>query len=348
MDATSDIISDVLRAVRLTGAIFFDVDASAPWASQAPPAHELAPLVIPGAQSVLEYHVITRGTCWAAILGEEDNFVQLSPGSVVVFPQGHPHVLSSAPQMPTTKFDMRPYHPTARRAPPPYRLQTQGTGEATQLICGFLGFDSKPFNPLIDSLPKMLHIADGYSGDGWLGNLIRATVNESRQPRLGSSSILPKLSELIFVEVIRRHMEDLPEQSVGWLAALRDPQIARALTLIHEDVRRAWDLASLAKAVGMSRTLLVERFTERLGVAPMTYVMNWRMQLAAGMLAAGAMTIARIAAEIGYESEAAFSRAFKRTTGMPPAAWRAASSRTAATDAALDKEPLALAVGEVR
>jgi AraC-like DNA-binding protein len=342
MDATADIISDVLRAVRLTGAIFFDVRAASPWASQAPPAHELAPLVIPGAQAVLEYHVITGGTCFARIVGDDDEPVRLDAGSIVVFPQGHPHVLSSAPEVQATKFDMRPYHPTARRSSPPFRLDTNaGGGEATHMICGFLGFDAKPFNPLVHALPKLLHVAGGYSGDGWLGSLITATVNESRQRRLGSSSILPKLSELIFIEVVRRHMESLPDRAVGWFAALRDPQVGRALQLIHQDARHPWDLATLARAVGVSRTLLVERFSACVGVAPMSYLVNWRMQLAAGLLAAGSLNIARIAGEVGYESEAAFSRAFKRSTGMPPAAWRSAANRPSAAETAAESHAAA-------
>lgn len=154
-------------------------------------------------------------------------------------------------------------------------------------------------------------------------------MKESQHKRMGSTSILPKLSELIFIEVIRRHMEDLPDTALGWLTALRDPQIGRAIRLIHEDPAYPWTLATLAKAVGVSRTMLVERFSQKTGVAPMTYLVNWRMQRAAGMLATGSANIARLAAGVGYESEAAFSRAFKRSTGVPPAAWRAASAAAA-------------------
>ena len=314
-----DIISDVLRAVRLRGAIFFDVDARDPWAAEAPPAEQLAPLVIPGAQRVIEYHVVTAGRCFARIVGEPCEPVTIETGDVVVFPQGHPHVLSSAPGLRATRPDLTPYHRPVRL---PFKLEQHGGGEQRiGLICGFLGCDAKPFNPLVDALPSILHVADGYAGDGWLGQLIQATVKESQEQRLGVGSVLPKLSELMFIEVVRRYMESLPEEATGWLSALRDPHVGRAIRLLHAEPERAWNLLRLAKAVGASRSLLVERFTQRVGAAPMTYLQQWRMQLAAGMLAQGG-SIGRIAATVGYESEAAFSRAFKRTVGLSPAAWR--------------------------
>jgi AraC-like DNA-binding protein len=331
-----DIISDVLRAVRLKGAIFFDVDARAPWAAEAPPSAELASLVLPGAQRVIEYHVVTAGACWARILGEPCEPVSLATGDIVVFPQGHPHVLSSDPTLRAQRPDLTPYHRPVRL---PFKLEPDGGGDLQiALICGFLGCDAKPFNPLIEALPKILHVADGYSGDGWLGQLIQATVQESQTQRLGVASVLPKLSELMFIEVVRRYMESLPAEATGWLAALRDPHVGRAIQLLHGEPARDWNLAELGKAVGASRSLLAERFTERVGTAPMTYLQNWRMQLAAGMLAQGATNIARIAAAVGYESEAAFSRAFKRCAGLSPAAWRA-NSQAALTPVALPEAP---------
>jgi AraC-like DNA-binding protein len=321
---SADILSDVLRAVRLSGAVFFDVDASSPWVAEAPPAAAIASHVMPGAQHVIEYHIVTSGSCWACLVEAPDEPVRLTPGSVIVFPQGDPHALSSAPRMRAAP-DLEVYRRPADGTPLPFLLEQHGGGpERAQLICGFLGCDARPFNPLIQALPRLLHVADGYgSGDGWLGSLIQATLKESREKRAGSDGILARLSELIFVEVVRRHAESLPGQASGWLAGLRDPQIGRAVRLLHGDPGRSWTLADLARETGVSRTVLAERFAGALGMPPMAYLLHWRMQIAAGLLASGSATLAQIAAEVGYESEAAFSRAFKRCTGMPPAAWRA-------------------------
>jgi AraC-like DNA-binding protein len=325
----TDILADVLRTVRLSGAIFFDANASAPWVAEAPPGAVLAPRLLLGAQHVIEYHIVTSGHCWASIIGADSAPLQLAPGSIIVFPHGDAHVLSSAPHMRGSP-DMSLYRRPGDGELLPFYLEQRGGGtDHTRLICGFLGCDVSPFNPLIQALPKLLHIADGYnSGDGWLGSLINATRKESSDKRVGSGSVLAKLSELIFIEVVRRYIESLPPEASGWLAALTDPHIGRAIKLLHDQPQRAWNLAELAHAVGMSRTVLVERFTSYTGVPPMTYLLNWRMQIAAGMLAEGTSTIARIAADIGYMSEAAFSRAFKRSAGQAPAAWRENIART--------------------
>jgi AraC-like DNA-binding protein len=328
---SADILSDVLRAVRLSGAIFFEVDASSPWAAEAPPARQLAALVMPGAQHVIEYHVVTDGCCWAALVDTDSDPVLLAPGSVVVFPHGDPHVLSSAPGM-RAKPEMGLYRRPAEGEALPFYLEQHGGGpERASLICGFLSCDVLPFNPLIGSLPRRLHIADGYMREGgWLKDLIAATLKESQEKRVGSASVLSRLSELIFIEVVRRYMESLPGETVGWFTALSDPPIGRAIRMLHGNVSRPWTLTELAREAGVSRTILIERFNAYLGIAPMSYLASWRMQMAAGMLASGSATLAQIAANVGYESEAAFSRAFKRCTGMPPKAWRAHASAAAA------------------
>ena len=318
-----DILSDVLQTVRLSGAIFFEVDTYPPWVSEAPDARELGPMAMPGAEHVIEYHVVTQGACWGSVVGADEAPVRLEPGSIIVFPHGDAHVLSSEPGM-RANADLSIFRTAKERTDIPFYLARSGSGaEKTSLICGFLGCDLRPFNPLIEALPRCLHVPGGYSTEGWLGNLIRATLEESRQRRVGCGGVLSRLSELIFIEAVRRYMESLPAESRGWFSALLDPQIGRAIRLVHADLARPWTLAELAREAGVSRTVLIERFNAYLGMAPMSYLTSWRMQAAAGMLASGAAGLARIAAEIGYESEAAFSRAFKRATGLPPAAWRA-------------------------
>lgn len=318
-------MSSVLRTVRLSGAIFFDVSASSPWVAEAPPSSALTTLVMPSAQHIIEYHVITSGSCWATLLDSDEDPVRLSPGSIIMFPQGDRHVLSSSPGM-RAEPDLGVFDQPQELQPPFYLEQFGGGPEKTRLMCGFLGCDALPFNPIVQSLPRMVHVPDGYDPNGWLSSLIQTTMTESRRQRVGAGSVLCRLSELIFIEVVRSYMESLPDNAEGWLAALADRHVGRAIQMLHDDPAHAWTLGTLAQAVGVSRTVLVSRFTSQIGVAPMTYLSNWRMQIAAGMLAGGSATIASVAADVGYESEAAFSRTFKRCTGMSPGAWRKRST----------------------
>lgn len=326
---SQDILSDVLRSVRLCGAIFFDVDVSSPWVAAAPPSRSIAAKVIPGAQHVIEYHVLVEGTAWARVTDQNSEPpIQLSAGSIVVFPHGDAHVLASHPEL-DAQPDLANFDQAGRAQTLPLHLDHGGGSSKTaNLLCGFLGCDLTPFNPLIDGLPRVLHIPDGYeSGNGFLGHLIRATAHEARVNALGSGGVLSKLGELIFIEVIRRHAEQLPMDDGGWLTGLRDPGVGRAIGLLHAQPARAWTIADLGREAGLSRTVLAERFTDMLGIPPMTYLAKWRMQRAAALLATGSTSVGRVAAEVGYDSEAAFSRAFKRSAGRSPGQWRKAAGK---------------------
>ena len=196
-------------------------------------------------------------------------------------------------------------------------------GPAAKLVCGFLACDARPFNPLLDNLPSVIKADDRQGADaGWLGQFIRVAMTESADKRAGGESVLAKLSELMFIEVVRRHLESLPPEQAGWLAGLRDPFVGKALSLMHAAPARNWTIEELAKEVGLSRSVLAERFADLVGIPPMQYLAKWRMQIAAGLLSSGNTNLANIAAEIGYASEAAFSRAFKKVVGVPPSAWR--------------------------
>jgi len=317
----ADALSDVLKTVRLTGATFFDVVAKAPWVAESPPRKMVLPKILPGAEHLIAYHVLTEGRCFANIVGQEPIVVEA--GDVIVFTRGDPHVLSSSPGM---RADPVPVDALAAAAGSqlPYSINYGDEGPiSAKIVCGFLACDARPFNPLLDNLPPVLKANDAKDGNAhWLGQFIRLAAMESAEKRAGGEGVLAKLSELMFIEVIRRYVADLPPEQAGWLAGLRDPFIGKALSLMHATPQRGWTIEILAKDVGLSRSVLAERFADLLGMPPMHYLAKWRMQIVAGLLSSGNANIASVAAEIGYASEAAFSRAFKKMVGVPPSDWR--------------------------
>jgi len=327
-----DTLSDVLRAVRLRGAVFYYIDGSSPWVAEAPPAKEIIPGIMPGAEHMIEFHGVVEGSCWAAIVGEQP--VLLRAGDVILFPQGDPHVMSSAPGMREPGADKEVYF--APRPPQlPFSLSMGDSGGTTarlddggcdrvNLVCGFLGLDALPFNPLLAALPRVLHVSGATLGpDSWVSSFLKSAVAESNRKRPGGEAVLERMSEMLFVEVLRRYVDALPSAQTGWLAGMRDPSIGRALALLHEKPGAPWTIERLASDAAMSRSTLHERFVHFIGQPPMQYLAQWRMQVAAGHLRDSNAKVIEIALGVGYESEAAFSRAFKRATGVAPGAWRA-------------------------
>jgi AraC-like DNA-binding protein len=316
---SADTLSEVLRAVSLTGAVFFSVKASEPWVAEAPAACELGPFIMPGIEHVIEYHVVTAGSCWGGIVNEAP--VRLEAGDIIVFPQGDPHVMSSAPGMRGT-----PEIEVARRARmgrlPVHLVVGEGGDPSAELVCGFLGCDARPFNPLLSTLPRTLVVRRSPGGGGVIEQLIQLALAESQTPSAGGECVLSRLSELLFVEVVRRHLATLGPDQVGWLAGLRNESIGRVLGILHERSAHPFSLDELAREVGLSRSVLAERFTHFVGVAPMQYLAQWRMQLASGLLASTTLSLSQVAERVGYGSEAALSRAFKRCVGLAPAEWR--------------------------
>jgi AraC-like DNA-binding protein len=313
-----DALSDVLRAVRLTGAVFFDVHASESWVAETPPGQSIIGNIFPGADHLIPYHVVTTGACWAGLIGEQA--VQLSTGDIVVFPHGDAHVVSSQPGMRTVP-DLTLYRrPGNGQLPFSISMGTAGAPAPAHLVCGYLACDAQPFNPLLAALPRVIHVSD--RDGGAIGAFVRFAVAEFNERRPGGEAMLEHLSELMFVDVVRRYLETLPADRTDWLAALREPFVGRALTALHRSPARGWTLESLAHEVGLSRSALAERFTEFVGQPPMQYLANWRMQLAANHLRSTTDGVAAIADRVGYESEAAFSRAFKKAVGMSPSEWR--------------------------
>jgi AraC-like DNA-binding protein len=326
----ADVLSDVLRSVRLTGAVYFDFELSSPWVAEAPASREVASVVMPGAQRVIEYHLIARGACWGNLVGEPP--MRLNEGDLIVFPQGDAHVLSSAPGMRASP-DMTMFR---QNTPLPLVYERGGGGpDRTRLVCCFLGCDERPFNPLLAALPRTIHLSGTApeAASGWLATLLNIAVRESGSARAGRDNVLARLSELMFVEAIRRYIEALPRAQTGWLAGLRDPVVGQSLAALHGNAASTWTVESLARAVGVSRSVLADRFAEIVGHPPMQYLALWRMQLASRRLLEGE-SVTEVAGAVGYESEAAFSRAFKKLVGEAPATWRRAnvtrSSGTAA------------------
>lgn len=322
---STDALSDVLSAVRLSGSVFFDVAARSPWVAEAPPAAQIANEVTPGAQHAMEYHVVTRGSCWISLVGVAGfEPVRLAAGDIAVIPHGDPHVVSSAPGMraePNLAIHRRPEDANAL----PFALQTGSEGASdAHIICGFFSCDARPFNPLLESLPRFLRLRrdESQASQSLLDQFIHFAADESGNKRAGSQSVLNRLSELMFVEVVRLHMDQLENDSTGWLAGLRDPLVGRALTMLHARPAHAWTLEELAAQVAASRSVLADRFSQVVGYPPIQYLTQWRMQIAARRLADPGVKVAAVAHEIGYESEAAFSRAFKKAVGRSPSQWR--------------------------
>jgi AraC-like DNA-binding protein len=312
-----DALSDVLRAVRLTGAVFFDVRASDPWVAETPPGESIVGTIFPGAEHLISYHVITRGSCWGGVLGEAP--VRLSTGDIIVFPHGDAHIMSSAPGMRGIPDRALYRQPTSGQLP--FSISMGGAqSDPAHIVCGFLGCDARPFNPLLTALPRVITVSD--RAGGALAAFVQFAMAESKEPRLGGECVLGRLSELMFVDVVRRYLETLPADRTDWLAGLRDPSIGRALAALHQTPSRDWTLESLGREAGLSRSALAERFNQFVGQPPMQYLTNWRMQLAATHLLSGMDSVATIADRVGYESEAAFSRAFKKSVGTPPSLWR--------------------------
>jgi hypothetical protein len=232
----SDTLSDVLRAVRLTGAVFFSVDASAPWVAEAPRGCVVGPHIMPGVEHVIEYHVVSGGSCWASLLDEPP--IQLHEGDIVVFPQGDAHVMSSAPGMrgePDPELFVR-----AGQSRLPLAMSMQGGGvERARLVCGFLGCDARPYNPLLAALPRVIHLPASVTSESVARRLVELAVAESNAREAGAECLLARLSELLFIEVVRRYAASMPSEGVGWFSALRDPQIGQRSRHVSLGVGRA-------------------------------------------------------------------------------------------------------------
>jgi AraC-like DNA-binding protein len=315
-----DALSDVLRVAHLTGGVFLHADFTAPWcmAARVAPEH-CAPALGPASHLIL-YHYVVEGELRIRIDGDEGDNLILGAGDVVLLPRNDLHLLGSDLSLPPVAG--------ADIIQPPkdggvFTIDYGGGGKRTRMICGFIGCDSAEDNPVISTLPALLKLDAEQGGAAeWIRSTFQYAAEEVAAGRPGSETVLAKLSELLFVEAVRRYAEALPQGQTGWLAGLRDPQIARALALIHHDIMRSWSVEDLSREVGLSRSALADRFIKLIGMPPMHYVASWRMQVATQKLRSTSASLAQIADLVGYGSEAAFSRAFKKAFGTAPATWR--------------------------
>jgi AraC-like DNA-binding protein len=318
-----DVLSDLLRSVRLTGAMLFLVEASTPWVSWAPQAEAFRRVVLPDSQHLISLHIVTSGGCWGGLTGGSPE--RFEAGDVLVIPHGDAYYLADPPEAERTYShdEAVSFFRDMAAGRLPSTVSEGGSGPCkAQFICGFLGCDLRPFNPLLSALPRLLHVrAATSSGDGQ-AHLIAFALQELRQHRSGDQVVKLRMAELLFVDVLRRTLETLPAEQTGWLAGLRDPLVARALAFLHDAPARRWTLAALAAEAGTSRSVIAERFVHFIGRPPMQYLRHLRMQLASRLLVDDNAKVLSVAAAVGFDSEAAFSRAFKKCVGVSPDEWR--------------------------
>lgn len=318
-----DAVSDVLRVVRLGGAVYLNAEFTAPWCVIGKTDSSLCASFLPQSERVVSYHLITEGSCWARVAADPDSALQVNAGELLVVPQGESHILGSALDL--TPVPSAPLLADHLKAAPGevMKLSYGGGGATTRLVCGFLACNETLSNPILSALPRIFKIdMRNDPRSGWLESSLQFAAAEAAELRAGSATVLGKLSELLFVEAVRRCIDALPADRKGWLAGVRDRFVGRALSMIHAQPAHDWTVDELARKVGLSRSALAQRFTDLLDQPPMQYLARWRLQVAAHELSNGNKSIAAIAEHVGYDSEAAFNRAFKREFGTPPAGWR--------------------------
>ncbi|MEX0852199.1 MAG: AraC family transcriptional regulator [Bauldia sp.] len=317
-----DVVSTVLRAVRPTSAIFYDNGAHAPWVSETPATALIARFIFPEAERIIPFHVITVGSCWAEFHDDSVAPVRLGEGDILLVPGGQRHVLGSSPGL-REEPNLGEYERSLDGWLPLAFVINKANGpESCHFVCGFIGCDAGPFNPLLDALPRMVVARTSAADREWLTELVHTAVSETEDRGVGAETVLASLAEIMFVEVMRQHLAGLPEDARGWFSGLKDRRVGAALRLIHTRPAAPWTVARLAREVGMSRSGFAQRFGEYVGMSPIHYLGRWRMQLAVRTLARQGASVAQAAAEVGYESEAAFRRAFRKFARALPAAWR--------------------------
>jgi AraC-like DNA-binding protein len=317
--ARMDVLSEVLKTVRLDGAIFYNAEFSAPWCFRQPASHVMAPYLSSASKHVIIFHLLTEGRGYTQFDGEGRS-IPLNAGDIVIFPHGDPHIMGNG--LPVKPVDSAEALERVLSGGLPVSRHGGG-GEITKLICGYMACEPQLSRVFLGGLPPIvkINIRNDASGQ-WLEHSIRYSVGQADEAAPGGEAVLAKLSEALFIETLRRYIALLPPEQTGWLAGVRDQDVGKALSLLHRKPAHPWTVASLANEVGVSRSVLADRFRRYLSETPMAYLTRWRLQLGAQLLTSINNSVAQIAAEVGYESEPSFNRAFKREFGLPPARFR--------------------------
>jgi AraC family transcriptional regulator, alkane utilization regulator len=329
MGAFMDALSDVLRLVRLGGAVYLNADFTAPWCVVGEVTPELCGAFLPRAERIVSYHLITEGSCCARLIDDPASTICVNAGELLVVPQGEAHLMGSSLEVAPASSDEMLSRYLKTSPGEVMKLGHGGGGAHTRLICGFLACDDTLTNPVLSALPRIFKVdMRNDAQSAWLESSLKLAAAEAAEWRVGSAIVLARLSELLFVEAVRRCIDALPADRKGWLAGVSDRFVGRALALLHAQPTHDWTVDELARKAGLSRSALAQRFTQLLGQPPMQYLARWRLQIAAQELRNGTQSLAAIAERVGYESEAAFNRAFKREFGTPPASWRRSHAMT--------------------
>ena len=336
-----EVLSEVLKSVKLDGALFYNAEFSAPWCAQSIDARTVTSYLSPNSQHVIIFHLLTEGRGYALVEGD-DRPLPLNAGDILIVPHGDAHILGNGRAVMAVD-----------RSQVLEQVLSQGLkvsrmgggGELTKFVCGYMSCDSQLSQVFLGGLPRMLKVSirDDVSGQ-WLEQSIRYSVNHADTSRPGDEAVLAKLSEVLFVETLRRYIALLPQEQTGWLAGVRDAEVGKVLALLHRKPAHPWTVATLANEVGISRSVLAERFRRYLLETPIAYLIRWRLQLGAQMLTSTSSSVAEIAAEVGYESEPSFNRAFKREFSLPPARFRSqwkSARRTAVRHVSTNGHPSA-------
>jgi AraC-like DNA-binding protein len=302
-----DPLGEALHFLHMSGVYYTRSELTAPWG-----------LALPALPDSLMFHVVTSGHCWLEVEGADS--LLLHPGDFSLVPHGDGHRLLSAPGVPATDLFDLPLEQVSER----YEILRHGQGgAATNLICGGVRFDHPAAQQLVSLLPKVIYIKAWESAQmEWIQSTLRLMANEARELRPGGETIITRLADILVIQAIRSWMAEDPAAQTGWLGALQDQQIGRAILLIQREPGRAWTVASLANEVAMSRSAFAVRFKKLVGETPMHYATRWKMNLALTWLKEEDASLGEFAERLGYQSEAAFSRAFKRFTGISPGAAR--------------------------
>jgi AraC-like DNA-binding protein len=313
-----DALSEILRVINLDSAIYFHAEMSEPWCINSPQSGVLAPVLARRSAHVIIYHLLCEGPAFVEL--HDGERVALTPGDIVTFPHGDGHRIGSGTAMQALEAEEALPGVLARGLD---LLRMGGGGAPTRFICGYLACDPQLSQTFLGGLPRLIRVNIRTDSSGqWLENSLNFSVAQAGNGEAGSGAMLAKLSEVVFAETLRRYVRELPDGQTGWLAGARDADVGKALTLMHHRHSHPWTVGDLAREVGVSRTVLAERFRHMLGEPPMTYLTRWRLRLGARALTGSSHSVAQIAIEVGYESEAAFNRAFKREYGVPPARYR--------------------------